>query len=69
MVYTVEIVYGGTRRTRGLRGRDLYVFQKSGFSKIQYLGFEFFYRNANVVFIEKSEFFSEKPLFVTKPYL
>ena len=27
-----------------------------------------FSKNANVVFIEKSEFFSKKPLFVTKTF-
>ena len=43
--------------------RGLYFFKKIGFfCKTQYLGFEFFSKNANVVFIENSEFFLKKIL-------
>ena len=39
-------------------GVSIYFLSKNRvFSKTQYSGFEFFSKNANVVFIEKSEFF------------
>ena len=47
---------------------SLYCPKIGFFSKTQYLGFEFFSKNANVVFIDKSEFFSKRPMFVTKSF-
>ena len=42
--------------------------KKRFFSKTHYSGSEFFFKNVNVVFIEKSDFFSKKPPFVTKTF-
>ena len=41
--------------------------QKSFFSKTQYLGFQFFFKNVIIVFIEKSNFFLKSPHLLHKP--
>ena len=60
-IYDMTTISSYAKNTWGL-----YFFKKIVFFKTQYSGFEFFSKNANVVFIEKSVCFLRSPRLLQK---